>query len=223
MIHPFDWLAHYRNHRNHHEQNQSCSSSPLPPIPLQGDVAGKSNISIPNSDNVGSQHVDGLLSPNDGVWHPHGPVLLDWGGINPFVGLQQKRLIKYYTEAFQPQSASLQWALHQNEREHTETTRSNISLATQSDRPEWLSRPQYLAFCSIRAYPLLQLRKILCALRDRSLPFGRQEVQVLIKSALYQVGALRGLPNEPTLLSWKHEDLVVGGGLCKGLRVGRYG
>lgn len=73
-----------------------------------------------------------------------------------------------------------------------------------------MTKPQLLAFDSLRGYPLLQLRKLCAALRDRTLPLGRPEVQLLVRSALYQVGELRGREGEETMLFWKNGDLVEG-------------
>lgn len=172
-------------------------------------MAIKSQIKVPQQ--FGPSHVDLLSSSSDGVWHPSGPLQLDWYGLNPFASLSRARMLAFYSEKFPEASSSLQWALPQDERVATDPTRSNVSIAAQADRPFWLTKPQFLAFCGVRAYPLLQLRKIICALRDRSLPFGRPEVQLIVKQALFQLGELRGAGSEDTLLAWKHEDLVAGG------------
>ena len=54
-------------------------------------------------------------------------------------------------------------------------------------KPKSMSRAEYVAFAAVRAYPSLQIRKVCCALRDRSLPLT-SAVRVLFLQALFQVG-----------------------------------
>lgn len=67
---------------------------------------------------------------------------------------------------------------HPGSRAATAPERGNLALARQDERPLWLSKPGFLAFGTLRAYPLIQMRKLCVALAERALPLGRPEVQV---------------------------------------------
>ncbi len=57
-------------------------------------------------------------------------------------------------------------------------------------RPPWLSKPGYLDFASLRAYPLRQLHNICGALHKHELPLGHPAVLMLMQQAMYQLGEL---------------------------------
>jgi hypothetical protein len=145
---------------------------------------------------VGPTNVDEMYSKEDGVWHPSG-ICLWWKGTNPFAlrSLKPTRLRDIYTEVLQP-AKSLQWAMTVDDRDSIDCARSNVASATQPERPDWLTAPEYQLFCSVRAYPRMQIRKICVALRERGLPFAQREVQTLVKQALYHVGELHGDGND---------------------------
>lgn len=102
--------------------------------------------------------------------------------------------------------------------------RGGRGVAEQRDRPEWLTRSEFVAFAGVRASPRLQLRNICCVLRDRSLPFAHPGVQLLLRQALYHVGTISAakVPTElgaagdaatsATQLEWKAELAVRGPG-----------
>ena len=160
----------------------------------RGFVQFQSTTNVPTK--VGSQSVDDMNSEEDGVWHPSG-LCLWWQGTNPFAlpSLKPTCLRDIYTEELRS-AASVQWAMPVDDRCKIDHARSNRASATQPDRPDWLTAPEYQLFCSVRAYPRMQIRKICVALRDRGLPFARREVQTLVKQALYHVGELHGNDDE---------------------------
>ncbi len=55
-------------------------------------------------------------------------------------------------------------------------------------RPDWLTKPAYLDFTSLRAYPLRQLHRLCAALRQRTLPLAHPAVHALVRQLLYHVG-----------------------------------
>jgi hypothetical protein len=65
-----------------------------------------------------------------------------------------------------------------------------MPLAQLNQRPHWLSKPGYLAFGSLRSYPMGQLARLAQALSQHVWPFERAEVRVLALQALHHVGTL---------------------------------
>jgi len=59
---------------------------------------------------------------------------------------------------------------------------------------------EYLALCGLRAFPQQQLRKLLIALQDSSLPLTHAPVHHLLRQLLYHVG-----PAEDGELQWKRD------------------
>jgi hypothetical protein len=203
-----DWITH-------HTKFQACEPyySPYPAVRvgMAGSLMLKAPFEVPGLDNIGSRHVDAVTTPADGVWHPDGPLRLWWAsGRNPFAPLERERMLSYYTATLPAAHAKLQWAMAQDDAEHTDATRGNVALARQAEQPRWLRKPGFLAFGSLRAYPLLQLRKLAVALRERTLPLGHPAVQLLVRQALYHVGSLRaGDSGDASMMTWK-PDLVDG-------------
>jgi hypothetical protein len=173
------------------------------PRGVRGSVEFQSTMKVPEQ--VGSTNVDGMYTKRDGVWHPSG-ICLWWQDTNPFAlrSLEPTRLRDIYTEVLQRDictevlqpAKSLQWAMTVDDRDSIDCARSNVASATQPERPDWLTAPEYQLFCSVRAYPRMQIRKICVALRERGLPFAQREVQTLVKQALYHVGELHGDGND---------------------------
>ena len=54
-------------------------------------------------------------------------------------------------------------------------------LARQDDRPSWLSKPGWLAFAALRAWPLTQMQQLCAALHERLLPLEHPAVQALVR------------------------------------------
>ncbi|KXS16815.1 hypothetical protein M427DRAFT_285457 [Gonapodya prolifera JEL478] len=71
------------------------------------------------------------------------------------------------------------------------------------------SKPGFIAFGSMRSYPLHQWPKIVCALRDRTLPLGETSVRTLFRMAAYQIGTLshsKGNNDTSSFRSLVHRD-----------------
>ena len=149
--------------------------------------------------------MDSFCGPSDGVWYPDEMgINMGWQGsgasadsvlslpssfFDPFRPVNQHWVVLSFTEKLRQADASLQWALHQEgSREATPADRGNLGIAQQDLKPSWLSKPGYLQYCSLRSYPLNQLRRLCVALREGSMPFDQHAVQVLLQQTLYQLG-----------------------------------
>ena len=77
--------------------------------------------------------------------------------------------------------------------------------AQANNRPSFLMKREFLAFTLLRAYPHLQMRKLMVALRDRLLPLKHDAVHTLIRQTLYQLGpaATSLAPGDHAQLLWK--------------------
>ncbi len=77
-------------------------------------------------------------------------------------------------------------------------------------RPPWLSKPAFLEFTSLRAYPLRQLHRLCAVLRQRALPLPHPAVQTLVRQLLYHIGPVTPPPPRPnnvTTINGKKQQL----------------
>jgi hypothetical protein len=156
---------------------------------------------------AGPKHIDSFYTSSDGIWYPdHLGLNMGWQGsgasadaalslppsfFNPFLPVDPHLVVLASTEKLQAAEAPLQWAMHQEgSRRATPADRGNLGIAQQNLKPSWLSKPGYLQFCSLRSYPLGQLRRLCVILKERSMPFGHHAVQTLLQQTLYQIGPL---------------------------------
>ncbi|WIA08443.1 hypothetical protein OEZ85_007880 [Tetradesmus obliquus] len=157
------------------------------------------------------QATDCALRADVGVWYPDSLApAVAWSGtgtaadralqlpsglFNPFVPVEQQQLAENFTEklpATAGQTNSLQWAMLQvGSRAATPAERGNQGIASQDQKPSWLSKPGYLALTNLRSYPLSQLQRLCVALREQSLPLGHPVVLTMVKQAVMQIGELQ--------------------------------
>jgi hypothetical protein len=191
---------HYNNH-----QRSSYHTVPLQYTAAKYPVSFWSESAPPNLQDVGPKHVDHITSAEVGVWYPDSlapamawsgsgtaadrPLGLPSGLFNPFVQVSQQLIAENFTERLPASYSSLQWAMLQvGSRAATPAERGNQGIARQDDKPSWLSKPGYLALTSLRAYPLSQLQRLCCALREQVLPLGHPVVLTMVKQSVMQIG-----------------------------------
>ncbi|KAG2501267.1 hypothetical protein HYH03_001073 [Edaphochlamys debaryana] len=194
-----------------------------------GAVQLRSTKTAPHAQHVGPQHVDHFSGPSDGVWHPDGlPTCMAWAGsgaeadgqlkvsgfFNPFRPVPAADVETFYTAALPTEAEGLQWAVHTPEKPSPE--RGNWTVASQDLRPPWLDKPAFLAFGSLRSFPLRQLWRLCVALRERTLPLGHPAVHVLVRQLLYHIGTLTDeQPPQPLWrIGWDEEPNGVLPTLC---------
>jgi Protein of unknown function (DUF3638) len=172
---------------------------------------------------IGSDNVEYMHSPEDGIWYPDSwrPRMAWLGGSNDFDSLNNQEFdpysikrevtVSYFTEQLDPEPTGkpnrLQWAMFQNG--HRCTNRGNLPIATQDSRSSRLTKTEYLSFGKVRAFPFLQLRSILASLLDASLPLNDPNVHKLIFQALFQIGCISQHDEECYCFAWKR-DLYSG-------------
>lgn len=159
--------------------------------------------------------VDSYHAASDGVWHPDGLLpRMAWQGsgvadaiagwFNPWGSVPASSVVEGFTEQLLGKAAALQWAMPQyGSGSATAADRGNLPIAQQDQQPRWISKPGFLAFGALRSYPLLQLRQLCVALRQRALPLGYPAVRTLVRQALYHVGPLTS--GEQPALFWRTE------------------
>ena len=169
---------------------------------------------------VGPADVTELTSSSQSVWHPNfdvmGHPIILWNGgefhldsrdkmfFNPFKPINECLIVDNFTERI---DENIKFTLTQYDK-HTAATRSNEAIAKQKNKPDCMNKFQWFTFASLRAYPNQQLRKLCCALNERSLPFSKPVVHTLVRQVLYHIGKLQdsGQDIEPL---WK-TDLSKG-------------
>jgi hypothetical protein len=67
-------------------------------------------------------------------------------------------------------------------------TRGNIGIAQRGKKPDWLSSESFCKFSTMRAYPNMQIRELVTALVEDTLPFEHECVHVLVKQVLFHIG-----------------------------------
>ncbi|EFJ48301.1 hypothetical protein VOLCADRAFT_104794 [Volvox carteri f. nagariensis] len=167
---------------------------------------------------VGPNMVDDCRTPSDGVWYPDSLApLMAWAGsgavadqgqgfpspfFNPFAVLDEGLLELYFTEKLPQGAESLQWAMHvRSSASVTSPSRGNNAIAQQDTKPSWLSKPAFLELCTLRAFPLRQLRRLAATLHDHVLPLAQPAVHTLVRQLLFHLGTLTD--DEPPQLLWR--------------------
>jgi len=194
----------------------------------------------PLESNMSDSHVDKLLLPDHGVWHPDSlKPQIGWMGsgceeadqldgvkhdgyFNPFTKISCEPIEHKFTEELclstvqssgdtdsvaptepQFQTSPLQWAMHvHGSVQSTPRERGNIAVARQDVKPQWLSKPGFLALGSLRSFPLGQMRMLSEMLHLREVPWAQPEVMCIIKQAVYHMGTLVEDSSGPRLL-WR--------------------
>ena len=167
-------------------------------------------------------NVDLYATEHDGTWHPDAlkPVMSWTGGdylpdrlvagdYNPFEGLSHPAVrvaqTRFFTERLSDKASAMSWSMNVGHGSTIETTRGNRGPAELVNKPDFLSKPQYLTYCAIRSYPNVQLRKLIVALKADGLPLDCPDVLTLFKQTLYHIGELElsGDRSKEPVLSWK--------------------
>lgn len=161
-------------------------------------------------------------SRDDGIWYPDAlcPRMYWSGGgfpldaraglfFNPFRKPPNDLLIPNpkFTEKLAAKDSNLQWMLEQ----HGSTTpdRENWAEATHNEQPAWVSgKEEYLALGALRAYPHQQVRRVIIALRERTLSIQIPSVRTLLRQTLYHLG---DISKEQERTYWR-TDLFVSDG-----------
>jgi len=156
-------VKHYNTYRT-----KTCYATPADHVPGEdGRVSFWSRGKITERE-VNLTHIDSFGRPEDGVWHPDGFLTeMGWMGsgagvesslgisgfFNPFGPVDAKVVELEFTEKLP--SPQLQWAMHTcKDIQSTPRDRGNLAIAHQDIRPNWLSKPSWLAFGSLRAFPM---------------------------------------------------------------------
>ena len=177
--------------------------------------------------------VEDMKGPDEGVWHPDDlEACLGWQGsgsatdsalsavgfFNPFTAVSQEVLELSMTESLR--DLRYQWAMHtRKDVASTPLDRGNTAIALQDIKPAWLSKPGWLAFGSLRAFPSGQMHRLCDIVHHRALPFSHPEVVALIRMSVYHIGTLASSADR---LLWR-TDWQPGGGdllptLCQELQ-----
>ena len=193
---------HYNSHQRctYHtpaQQRQACEP--------HGHVLLRSSHKVPAPKDIGPSHVD-YMSRGDGVWYPDRLSLdVAWSGsgcqveswpstyFNPFAAFKSQLTVLHFTEQLDSNSSAFQWAVPLfGSTSATSPDRGNLGIACQHLRPaERFSKPGWLDFTRLRAYPLRQLEQLACALHERTLPLADLAVATVLKSTLFHLGELQ--------------------------------
>ena len=175
---------------------------------------------VPRS--VGPDRVDQFISPSDGVWYPDTlctAATIFWSGgnfppdncfggayFNPFMCSGKDVIESDFTEIPPDETdgstSSVYWAMPIPKL--ISKTRGNEALARQDSRPGWLTKPQFLCFGGLRAFPHEQFQKVCRIIGGRTLPLEHLAVHLILKQALFQLGTIR---EHIGLLEWKQDQL----------------
>ncbi|KAL7553023.1 hypothetical protein ACHAWF_016264 [Thalassiosira exigua] len=205
----FSWKDYYNNHQSsqYHGPSHSRRGSDYHLL-----LRAVSNV-VPHE--VGPKSVDHIHSKSVGIWYPDElkPRMAWFGGtmsfdrassgreVNPFAELNHHFIVSNFTERL-VKHPSLQWTLMQPGEGHIIPSRANVPYARQENKPDWLSKPGWLSFANMRAYPNIQIRNVLLAIQERQLPLTESSVHTLMKQTLFHVGAISDIHTCPKF-AWK--------------------
>ena len=189
------WTSYYNSKQNS-EYNQASTTTQTG---TAGTMELRSQVEVPPEKDFKPQHIDNYLDATVGVWHPD--VLfpnIAWSGggrpqdspgafFNPFVRINHKFVVSFFTEQLSDKYTNIQWALEQHGH-LTSSERGNQGIANQDLIPQSMTKPEYLAFTALRAQPNQQLRNLSTVLCDRTLPFTHLAVQTLVRQTVYHCG-----------------------------------
>ena len=163
------------------------------------------NGQIPKS--FGPSRTSHFTTNSDGVWYPdEWNLCMIWTeGVNPFTSSSTTDQAKsdFFTESL-TENFNMQWAMKQPG-EGVDKTRGNKPESSLTEKPIYFNKIQYLSITSLRAYPHMQLRKLLVALREREIPLSNITTQVMIKQALYHIGPV----GDEGVLTWKSDFVNI--------------
>ncbi len=92
-----------------------------------------------------------------------------------------------------------EWAIKLSEDLHS--TRGNV---TWSEQLNLFSKPQHVAIGTLRSFPLQQMRKLMFALHEETLPLDDRDVCTIMEQAIFQIGEIADGSSE---FMWK-KDVV---------------
>jgi hypothetical protein len=190
------WAEYYTSKQLH---NQTYHTPATERVGTDGSVLMLSRGTIPQELQISGSHVDRLTQPSCGVWHPDklgfgmawkttGLKIGEGSLLDPFALVPDHHTVDYFTARLPASEEKFSWCLQMPTDISLE--RGNSAIALQCDRPDWLTKREFLAFGQLRSYPNLQLRKLCSALQDITLPLTHAAVQTLIRQSLYHVGPI---------------------------------
>ena len=182
------------------EYYAATSTTRLYPSTTATSVKMSSQVAVPKPITRETKVSEFCHSNDDGIWYPDSltPTMAWSGGelqldhrrckhFNPFARLPEGVTDSIYTQVLPSQCSELQWAL-MPPMQINNSTRGNEGIASLSRKPECLSKPGYLVYSSMRAYPHLQFRNICTALHDRELPLTLYATKALLRQTLCHIG-----------------------------------
>jgi hypothetical protein len=201
----------YFNGLNNQYRGEVSSPSPLlqlhfSTVPLSGPIHGVGTLTRAYPRNPNSQHNGSI-----GIWYQQERPQLIAVQADPFAlpPDSDKLLTQRWSSKFPAKYSTWNWVIPAFS--DPDLARGNQAIARPELPPFITSLEQWQAFCSLRAMPMLQIRKIMNALRDRSLPLGDPNVQLLIRQALFQLGPFTIDSNSPLSFEYRRDLVKLGG------------
>lgn len=196
-----DWASYFNSHQrsDHHE-------------PAEAHNGSRSRVII-GSDRkppawFGPKHVDECVNKLNGVWWPDELRMgLFWEGPrgkdswhDPFASIPRDTTVQHFAQPLPHASSGefLDWAVWQPGGAAVPADRGNAGIAARtgerSQQPMWMTKPDFLALCSLRAYPCQQLHRLSALLHDRTLPLASEHdpgiIRTIVRQVLHHVGEL---------------------------------
>jgi hypothetical protein len=207
------WSTYYNAQRKETEYHTSVQTSDG----VNGEVQLAACGTPPPPKEVGPDNIWNLKTRSQGVWYPDGlfrVIIMTWSGgslafdqhdldlFNPFE-IDKSFVVSYFTERLGVEP-TLQWTMRQGGDDMIRHFRGNRGLATQHNKPSWLSKEGYQAFCGFRSFPRGQLRKVCNSFAERYLDVGHTGVQTVIRQALYHLGDIEVIEGKVEFC-WKRD------------------
>lgn len=148
-----------------------------------------------------------IYSDTNGTWHPsediNGLELLlkkDEKYYNPYIFDKEKARV-LFTENIS--NSKLQDLMIMKEYEGVSQLRGNFCYANFDMKPFNFTKSEYESFCSTRSFPLQSLQKILADLKEGKVKLSNEDVHIMLKQTVYQLGPLINEDYTLKSLKWK--------------------
>ena len=158
-------------------------------------ILSANHFRVPKENSFGPRAVDDIDEKSDGsvgMWFPNfSHKIHSCNGSNPFQ-VQFEYTASFYTEYLPQEFSDYQWMNAHPAESSTPSDRGNVTYA----RQDLIRRPfdalSFQALGSLRAFPYLQYRNVVSALRGQPsiLPLSSPVVIALLRQAMYHVGEL---------------------------------
>ncbi len=161
---------------------------------------------------VGPQLVDHCTSSEQCRWYPSnfGFQLVSESQTHPSkITTNLTRLV--FTLPMPHPMEAFQWVIRTPDSNAEKSKRGNLIYTKLDKIPKGFSKSAFIAFGSLRSFPIQQMRKMISILLDKLLPFDHPAAMAVMRQTMFEVGPIASKDSKYRLV-WK-TDLMASNGI----------